>query len=145
MRHRPLELFVDSATLLHALGAPSAWRTAGRVILRAATEGCIQLVASVEVVQECLFHRMRIVGRERAVAETRDLRILLRLHPFDEVVTGRMIDLVETTSIRGRDAVHAATAIGAGFTEIVSPDPDFVDLPGLRRLDPRELATRLTG
>ncbi|GAB96796.1 hypothetical protein KILIM_049_00140 [Kineosphaera limosa NBRC 100340] len=39
---------------------------------------------------------------------------------------------------RGRDAVHAATALAADFSAIVSCDADFDDIPGLRRLEPEE-------
>ena len=46
-----------------------------------------------------------------------------------------------TGPVRGRDAVHAATALLAGFTEIVSADKDLGSVPGLRRLDPANLTS----
>lgn len=36
------------------------------------------------------------------------------------------------STIRGRDAVHAATALQSGFDLIASTDPDFDEVPGLR-------------
>ena len=47
--------------------------------------------------------------------------------------------LIDATQVRGRDAIHAATALGAGFDTIVTTDRDFGSIPGLRRLDPAEL------
>ena len=50
----------------------------------------------------------------------------------------KALDLTATTRIGGRDAVHAATALLAGFDAVVSPDRDFAVVEGLRRLDPAE-------
>ena len=60
------------------------------------------------------------------------------LHRFDEGVLQTAISLVATSTVRGRDAVHAATAIRAGFDAIVTTDSDFDGIPGLRRIDPRD-------
>lgn len=38
--------------------------------------------------------------------------------------------------MRGRDAVHAATALAYGIPVVASPDPAFDGVPGIRRLDP---------
>lgn len=74
--------------------------------------------ASVELVQEFLFHRLRRVARAEAVAQARDVADLCVLHSVD------------------RDAVHAATALIDGFPAIVSPDRDFDFVVGLERIDP---------
>ncbi len=66
------------------------------------------------------------------------LRDLCFLHPFDDLVLGKALELVDTTTIRGRDAVHAATAMLAGFEEIISADQDFDDIPGLVRISPTD-------
>ena len=47
------------------------------------------------------------------------------------------LDLIDTGTAQGRDAVHAATALRAGFSEIVSLDRDVDGIPGLTRVDPR--------
>ena len=60
-------------------------------------------------------------------------------HPFDEETLRASRDVVAAGSARGRDAVHAATAILGGFTEIVSCDADFDHIPGLRRKHPEDL------
>lgn len=73
-----------------------------------------------------------------AVAEARRLRDMAVVHPFDERVLDKALELIDSTSIRGRDAVHAATAMLAGFDEIVSVDRDFDHVPGLRRVSPGE-------
>lgn len=135
--------FIDTSVLLYAMGQPHPLKAVCGAVLAAAARGDVVLHASVDAVQEALYYRARRGPRQEAVADARSLSAMVVLHAFDETTAERMIDLVETTSIRGRDAVHAATALQAGFTEIVSTDPDFDDVPGLRRLDPVDLVARL--
>lgn len=47
--------------------------------------------------------------------------------------------------VGGRDAVHAATALEAGISVIVSPDSDFDGIDGLSRIDPKSLNEALDG
>jgi len=62
------------------------------------------------------------------------------LHTFDDEVLTRALDLAGNSELGGRDAVHAATALTAGFEEIVSADRDFDAVPGLRRIAPAEVS-----
>ena len=100
----------------------------------------VALHLSTEAIQEFLHHRLRRGARQDAIEDARDAMALCQIHPFDANVLARAVHLIETSTIRGRDAVHAATALAAGFTEIVSADTDFDDVPGLTRVDPTDLA-----
>lgn len=132
----PSRLFLDTAVLALAVGGEHPLRNACRAVLQRATRGEVELHVSVEALQELLFHRMRRGRRDDAVALVRDVADLCHVHPFDDAVMRRVLDLVGGGSIGGRDAVHAATALVAGFDEIVTPDRDFDGVPGLRRLGP---------
>lgn len=132
-------VFIDSTVLLHAAGAQHAAREGSARWVRAGTEGLVVLHASVEAGQEYLFHRTRRRGPERAAQEFEALEELIVWHPFDQEVLRRTAALVATGTIGGRDAVHAATALAAGFTEIVSADRDFDRVPGLTRRAPDDL------
>ncbi len=133
------ELFVDTTVLTFASGGPHPLRSACRSLVADVAAGKIEMHASVEAVQELLFHRLRREDRSRAVTQARHLASSLRLHDFDSRILERAISLVATSRLRGRDAVHAATALEAGFTEIVSADSDFDGVPGLTRVDPTDL------
>ena len=98
--------------------------------------GDVQLHLSVEAIQEFVHHRMRRSSAAEAVAAARAIRESSILHAFDDEVLGQALSLIELTPIRGRDAVHAATALNAGFTSIVTTDSDFISVPGLRALSP---------
>lgn len=129
-------LFLDTTVLVHAAGGEHPMRDPCRALLMRARDGIVDLHASVEAVQEFLFHRLRRAPRPGAVAEARDISTFCQLHAFDAEVLDLSIQLVETTGLRGRDAVHTATALHHGFDEIVSADTDFDGIPGLARVDP---------
>ena len=130
-------VLIDSSVPLYALGAPSLWREACQELLRGLAEERLRAVASTEMIQEVVHHRLRMTGdRVVAVTNARDLIALVDVAPFDEAVLRTALGLIETGTVRGRDAVHAATALTRGITTIVSTDPAFDDVPGLKRLDP---------
>ncbi|MDO5627008.1 MAG: PIN domain-containing protein [Mobilicoccus sp.] len=118
------------------MGGEHEWREPCRMVLEAAADQAVRLHLSVEGGQEFLFHRVRRAGRERAVLEFDRVERLVVWHAFDVDVLRASRDLVAGGYVRGRDAVHAATALAAGFDTIVSCDADFDGIPGLARLDP---------
>lgn len=130
-------VFVDTSVLLLASGGEDPDRMHARAIVGAAGRGGLRVHVSVEAIQEFVHHRMRKAS-PAAVEESRSLRHLCTLHPFDDDVLDQALELIESTSIRGRDAVHAATAILAGFDKIISADRDFDGIPGLRRVSPED-------
>lgn len=132
-------VFIDSTILLHAAGGDHAMRAPSRRWLEAVASGGMALHASVEAGQEFLFHRLRKSTPEQATAQFGLIDGLITWHPFDEEVLRRSVALAATGALGGRDAVHAATALAAGSTEIVSADRDFDKVPGLARRDPGDL------
>lgn len=131
--------FVDTSVLAYALGDRHSQRTASRRVVERAASGVIVLHASVEMVQELLHHRMRRADRPTALRQARAAAELCILHPFDQAVLSRALELVAATPTRGRDAVHAATALLHGVPTILSSDPDFDVVPGLTRVSPADI------
>lgn len=132
-------LFVDSSVVLLAVGGDHSLRQPCRAVLEAAHRGEVVLHMSVEGGQEFLFHRVRRRGVAAAVAEFELLDVIVRWHDFDAEILRRSVALVRDAGVRGRDAVHAATAIEAGFGAIVSCDEDFDAVPGLVRVAPEDV------
>lgn len=129
-------LFLDPSVLLLAVGGDHPLRTPCRRVLQTAASHRASLHLSVEGGQEFLFHRLRRVEVTQAVREFDRLDRIVVWHPFDHEILLRSRDLVAGGHARGRDAVHAATAIMAAFDEIVSCDRHLDGIPGLRRIDP---------
>jgi uncharacterized protein len=131
-------LFLDATVLAFAVGGEHLQRRPCREILAAGQSGAAELHVSVEALQELLHHRLRRTDRASAVSQARRLQAGLHVHAFDPTVLTRALDLVAHTSLRGRDSVHAASAMVNGFDAIVTADTDFDGIPGLRRIDPAE-------
>jgi predicted nucleic acid-binding protein len=65
---------------------------------------------------------------------------MIKLLDFDAAVLEVSLDLIgRGPNVRGRDAVHAATALLDGIETIISPDPAFDGIAGIVRADPREV------
>jgi predicted nucleic acid-binding protein len=133
-------LLIDTSVPLYALGRPSLWQESCAQVLAAVADDEIGGYASTEMIQEALHHRLRVTGdRARSVDQCSELQSLLTLLPFDERVLVRAMSLVRSTDmVRGRDAVHAATALVHGIGGIISTDPAFDHVPGLTRLTPAQ-------
>lgn len=130
-------VLIDSATAIYVAGAPGAERSAARAFMLRSIRGGERAYASVEMVQEFVHHRLRRTGDPtRAVQEGRYVTSLLTVLAFDREVLDLSLELIERTAVRGRDAVHAATALAYGIERIASPDPAFDGIPGLVRIDP---------
>lgn len=132
------EIFLDSSVLILAHGGPDPRKKACQDIVAAMRDGCARAHVSTEVIQEFVFHRLR-KGDAQAVALGREAAAMCVLHPFDEDILTSALALMEVGAVRGRDAVHAATAVRAGMSGIVTTDRDFDEVPGLRRIDPLTL------
>lgn len=134
-------VLIDSSILIYALGGPDPRRDPCRRYLRSVTAGRGLAYASVEMLQETVHHRIRRTGDPQiAAAEIREVAPMLIVLDFDREILERAIDLIERTPVRGRDAVHAATALAYGISAIASSDPAFDAIPGLRRIDPLTVA-----
>ncbi|MDO5504317.1 MAG: type II toxin-antitoxin system VapC family toxin [Actinomycetia bacterium] len=129
-------VFLDPSVLLLAVGGEYPARPACRAVVDRAAQGELRLHLSVEGGQEFLFHRMRRADISTALAQFDLIDRLVVWHAFDVEILRAARALVATASVRGRDAVHAATALAGGFTAIISSDADFDRVPGLARLDP---------
>jgi uncharacterized protein len=138
-------VLLDTAVPLYASGGPSAHRQSCLEVMEAVVDGRIEAMASTEMIQEFVFHRLQRTGsRQRSVADARNLTEVTTVLDFGATVLDNALHLIEQVpGIRGRDAVHAATALVFGIPAIVSPDRALDGIPGLRRVDPSELAAFL--
>lgn len=131
-------VLIDTNVFLYARGRAHDYLEPCRAILRTAAEGSLRLEASVEVVQEFAHVLMRRgVDRMSAVIQAQEVSGQCLLHAFDEDVLACALTLVADHPTLGmRDAVHAATALGADIARVVSADPVFDRVQGIARVDP---------
>ena len=131
-------VLIDSAVAIYALTPSDPRSEPCRRFLTEVMVGRGRGYASTEMIQEVVHHRMRRhADRHLAIFDGRDLMVGLTVLAFDHEVLALSLDLIDRVpTVRGRYAVHAATAIAYGIETIASPDRAFDGIPGLRRIDP---------
>lgn len=133
-----MTVFIDTAILMYAAGAPHPLRAPCRRILEAVGNRSIDAVTSAEVIQE-IVHRYTAIGRraEGAVLASRSLDLFAPVLPITHALMRRVPDLVvRYPGLAARDVVHLATCLHEGIAGIVSPDRAFDDVTEVRRIDP---------
>jgi uncharacterized protein len=135
-------VLLDSAVALYAFGGPSSYKASCAEVMRRVATDRLEAYASVEMVQEFVHHRLRRTGdHSMAAADGHDLVAMIKLLDFDAAVLELSLDLIgRLGKVRGRDAVHAATALLYGIGTIISPDPAFDGIGGIVRADPHTVA-----
>lgn len=130
----------DTAVFAYALGGEHRYREPCRRIVDLAGRGQLRGEASADLIQELLHQRLRRTGdRQLAARQALEVAALCKLHEVRPQDVRRAVQLFATSRrLSARDAVFAALALGRGLEAIVSPDRDFDDVAGLRRIDPAD-------
>ena len=135
--------FIDANVPIYAAGREHVYKEPCARVLTMVAERPMSFVTDVEVLQE-LIHRYVASGRWFLGREV--------LQGFAEVMHDRIEPIYEEdiqlaanladrhTGISARDLVHAAVMERLGANLIVSTDTDFDRIPGLKRLDPADVA-----
>jgi predicted nucleic acid-binding protein len=130
--------FLDANLIMYSLGGPHPLRDPCKSILEKIKDGTVQVVTNTEVLQEILYRyfsiRKQTLG-ELAYSSLIDL--CEEIFPVTVQDTDRALELLKGyPDITSRDAIHAATMLNQGIKDILSTDPHFDLIPGIRRIDP---------
>lgn len=141
----PSDLLLDSAVLIYAVGDEHPLRAPSRALVATAAVGPPPVTTSLAV-QEFL-HQRRRRGRslDEACQQADDYLDALAVLDLevDDVRTAASL-LRDVPALDVADACHAAVALRAGVSHVVSPDPSFDSVDGLVRLDPAQAVARLS-
>ena len=136
----------DTGVFIYALGTAHPYREPCRVILREVQDSRLAAEASMELIHEFAYVRLRQVGsRADAVRSAHTVRRSCSLHVVEPRDIERALDLWgEYERLDVRDAVFAAQALNREIDAILSPDRDFEGIPGLERIDPADASAVAT-
>ncbi|MGA3327286.1 MAG: type II toxin-antitoxin system VapC family toxin [Terriglobia bacterium] len=134
-----MRAFIDTNIFLYAAGKPHPEREACVQILRRVAEGTLDATANTEVIQEILYVLTRRGQRPEAVALARQVMVLCPdlLPVTSQDMVGAFQLLEKHPGFAVRDAVHTATMLRKGLQTVISVDPDFDQIPEIRRVAPR--------
>jgi predicted nucleic acid-binding protein len=128
-------IFVDSNIPMYLVGADHPNKTGARALLeRAITDGEI-LVTDAEVLQEIL-HRYVAIDRRDAIEPASDalLGVVDEVYPVERSDVERARNLVLTSPLSARDAVHVAIMRRRGIDRILTFDRGFDSVDGIARI-----------
>jgi predicted nucleic acid-binding protein len=130
----------DTGVFIYALGGEHPYREPCRAILREVQRRRLGAEASVELIHEFAYVRLRQVGhRADATRSAYTIARSFSLHVVDPSDIERALDLwCEHERLDMRDAIFAAQALNRGIDAILSPDQDFDAIASLERIDPAD-------
>lgn len=137
-----MPVFLDTNVFLYAAGADAALREPCARVLREVAAGRLLALTSTEVVQELIYVLQR---RQRLQDGLRLARGVMGL--FSELLPVRQVEMVRACDLLSRrqtlstrDAVHAATMLNHGISQIISADQHFDQLTeeGILRISPEK-------
>jgi uncharacterized protein len=134
----PAFQFIDANVIMYALGGPHPLRVPCKSLLEKIKNGTIQVVSNTEVLQEILYRYFSI--KKQTLGELAYYSLIDLCHTIFPVTlqdTDRALELLKQyPQITSRDAIHTATMLNNGIKEILSADPHFDLIAGIRRIDP---------
>jgi predicted nucleic acid-binding protein len=130
----------DTGVFVYALGGEHHYREPCRAILREVQDRRLAAEASVELIHEFAYVRLRRAGsRDEAAQAALAVRHSLSLHTVEPRDMERALALWSGhEQLDMRDAIFAAQALNREIDAILSPDSDFDGIPGLQRIDPAD-------
>ena len=130
--------FIDANVIMYSMGGGHPLRDPCREVFEKIRAGKIFVVTNTEVLQEIL-HRYFSIRKPAfgEMAYQSMVQICVEVFPVTRAETDKALEILKSSeAITSRDAVHAATMINNGIKEIVSTDPHFDLIPGIKRSNP---------
>ena len=133
-----MRTFIDTNIFLYAAGGSHPRRAKCIQVLQNLAEGKLDATINSEIVQEILYVLSRRGRLDDALTLASHMSSL-----FPDLLPVTRGDILEACNLLRlyphlpvRDAIHAATMIRNGITQIISVDEDFDQIDGIRRIEP---------
>ena len=131
-------IYLDTNVFIYAATNDDEKGNWARQILKTIIEEKEQGYTSCLTWDEVVHALWKLRGKEKAHIEGRKMLELGNIHflPPTINIINKAQDLIEQTSLKPRDAIHAATAIVKGISNFATNDDDFDEVKELKRLKP---------
>jgi predicted nucleic acid-binding protein len=127
-------ILVDSNVPMYLVGADHPNKAGARSLLELAVARRERLVTDAEVIQEIL-HRYAAIDRRTFIEPAIDalLGVVDEVYPIELDDVTRARDIVVSSRLTARDAIHVAIMQRHGIARIMTFDSDFAEMPGIGR------------
>jgi len=125
-------ILVDSSVPMYLIGADHPNKNAARLLPEVAVARRERLVTDTEVILEIL-HRYAAIDRRTFIEPALDalLGVVDEVYPIELADVTRARDIVLSSRLSARDAIHVAIMQRHGIAVIMTFDDDFAKLPGI--------------
>ncbi|MEW6187840.1 MAG: type II toxin-antitoxin system VapC family toxin [Thermodesulfobacteriota bacterium] len=132
------QYFIDTNIFIYAKGKDHPLKPGCIAWIKRIRDYDLTAVINTEIIQEILYRFQSIKKLPDGILLSKEAieicRIILPVTQNDLTLA---LEILESNSrVQTRDAFHAATMINNGIQEILSADPHFDLIPGIRRIDP---------
>ena len=131
------EVYIDSNVFLYATLSEKDIGNKAREIISKIKDGYYQAYTSVLTIDELTWNAKREIGREKSADIAKDFLSLINLEFLDvnkEIIL-TSLDIYKNEKLDPRDAIHLASMRIKNIKTIISSDPDFDKIKGIKRLD----------
>lgn len=127
-------ILVDSNVPMYLVGAAHPNKSVARTLLEVAVVRRERLVTDAEVIQEIL-HRYAAIDRRQFIEPAVDalLGVVDEVYPIELADVTRARDIVLSSRLTARDAIHVAVMQRHGIARIMTFDEDYLGVPGISR------------
>jgi predicted nucleic acid-binding protein len=125
-------ILVDSNIPMYLVGAAHPFKEAARTLLEVAVARRERLVSDAEVIQE-IVHRYVAIDRRAFIDPAVDalVGVVDEVYPIELADVMRAGDLVVSSRLSARDAIHVAVMLRRGIERIMTFDRDIAAVPGI--------------
>lgn len=129
-------LYVDANVFLNAALYDDEEAHLAKKFLLETAKGRHAACTSILTWDEVVWVIRKTIGHDKAVEEGERFLQLpnVKLLPVEQMTISSAQNLIGQYGLKPRDAIHAATALMNGVSEIISDDPDFDVLKGMKRV-----------
>ena len=135
--------FLDACVPMYAIGRNHPYHEACARIMVATSEGWLEAVTDSEVIQEIAYRFHSIQRRADGLVLAAQFLEAIGDHGVLSVTRRDIVRALELLRdhafLLPRDAVHIAVMQAAGVSRVVTADRHFEGVPGVERVDPRDL------
>lgn len=131
--------FIDTNVFIYSVATDSPYQAGAVETMEALGAGRASAATSVSVIEELWHQEMsgRLPGLD-GVADSVFTLMRPVLAVTDEIVEAALA--LRAGRLGANDRIHVATCLAAGIPAILTADRGFDGVPGLRRVDPADLA-----
>ncbi len=131
------EKYIDANLFITAATSEKEKGNNARMLIKEIEKRNIKAFTATLTIDEILWAIQKIKNRETAYLAAKLITTIPNLEfiPIDQNIIAHAIEIYNKNELRPREAIHLAAMKQKNISTIISSDPDFDKIKGIRRID----------